>query len=188
VLGGPGAGKGTQCSNIASNFPLIHLSVGDLLRAERSNPASANYDRITKALGEGSLVPVSVSLDLVDATMNTYPPGSVFLIDGFPRNVDNRDGWVSKMGAVEILGVVVFDCGVETLKERILRRGETSGRTDDNAKALIRRFESFHEDTVPVINEMAQEMKERVVRINGERPKEEVWEETKQVIETLLKR
>lgn len=94
VLGGPGAGKGTQCKKLVQEFGLIHLSAGDLLRAER-NLKSKNAELINNYIKEGQIVPVEITVNLIKKAMlkNMNYGYSTFIIDGFPRNYDNFQGW-----------------------------------------------------------------------------------------------
>ena len=184
VLGGPGAGKGTQCGYIEGHFGLVHLSVGDLLREERSNPSSANAALIDSYLLNGQIVPVSISLSLVSSRMSLHPPGTTFLIDGFPRSPANLQGWSSHMRHASVSCALVYECGLAELERRIVERGRTSGRTDDNREAARKRFDTFEEQTEPVIRQLEETT--ALVRISAERPLGEVWEETRGVVERVL--
>jgi len=104
VLGGPGAGKGTQSSLLKSHYKMVHLSVGDLLRKCVNQGGGEGGGEVKKIVHEciknGAIVPVEISLGLVKAEMESFPTGTTFLIDGFPRNFDNLKGWGSVMGTV----------------------------------------------------------------------------------------
>lgn len=94
VLGGPGAGKGTLCRYIVERYNYVHLSAGDLLREERSKPGSQYGELIESHIKNGTIVPVEITCSLLDRAMRTSDnPHGRFLIDGFPRNRDNLDGW-----------------------------------------------------------------------------------------------
>ena len=103
ILGGPGAGKGTQCDlMLEKNYPVQHLSVGQLLRDEQAKPGSPTAALIAERIQAGKIVPVEISLQLVQQAMqasqaDTAGVGTVFLIDGFPRNEDNLAGWCRNM-------------------------------------------------------------------------------------------
>lgn len=157
VLGGPGAGKGTQCEKITQTFKYKHLSAGDLLRAEKNRPdESENKKLIQHYIQEGLIVPVKITCALIRQAMKTERDGggcNSFLIDGFPRNKDNLDGWIEEMGdCTNLQRVLFFDCDEDTCCRRILKRGETSGRSDDNAEALKKRFNTYRDSTMPIIN------------------------------------
>jgi UMP-CMP kinase len=104
-------GKGTQCARLVDEYGFVHLSAGDLLRLERENPASADGKMITEAravpvlglaslhdlplqyINEGKIVPVEVTVRLIKKAMEVSG-ASKFLVDGFPRNEDNLQGWM----------------------------------------------------------------------------------------------
>lgn len=125
VLGGPGAGKGTQCSNIVSKFGFVHLSAGDLLRAERSKPDSMFGELIDTHIKNGTIVPVEITCRLIQHAMEASTANR-FLIDGFPRNKDNMIGWNNTIGdQVDLLFVLFLDCpenvSVNYLKQKIYK-------------------------------------------------------------------
>ena len=153
VLGGPGAGKGTQCAQLVSDFGFVHLSAGDLLREERAS-GSPNGELIESYIRDGKIVPVQITVTLLKNAMDKVQgEARSFLIDGFPRNRDNVSGWSEVMDdKVNLRGVLFFDCPEATMEERLLKRGETSGRTDDNIESIRKRFRTYIDDTTPVIN------------------------------------
>ncbi|XP_066915240.1 UMP-CMP kinase-like [Clytia hemisphaerica] len=151
VLGGPGAGKGTQCTNLVKEYGFEHLSAGDLLRAER-NSGSKDGELIQHYIKEGKIVPVEITIRLLERAMNDSPK-SKFLIDGFPRNKDNLDGWNKLMtGKVNVMGVLFFNCPEDVCVKRIMKRSETSGRADDNEESLRKRFRTYYNETMPIID------------------------------------
>jgi len=94
ILGGPGAGKGTLCRYIVDRYGYAHLSAGDLLREERAKPGSQYGELIETHIRNGTIVPVEITCSLIDRAMQISDnPHNRFLIDGFPRNKDNLDGW-----------------------------------------------------------------------------------------------
>lgn len=110
VLGGPGAGKGTQCAKIVENFGYLHLSAGDLLRAERNRPGSKLGEEIETHIKNGTIVPVEITCSLLENAMVESGKTNV-LIDGFPRNKDNLDGWNKQMGEkANVKAVLFFEC------------------------------------------------------------------------------
>ncbi|CAG8699362.1 29566_t:CDS:2, partial [Racocetra persica] len=87
VLGGPGSGKGTQCSKIVKDFGFVHLSAGDLLREEQQNPNSKDGDLIKTYIKEGKIVPMEITVKLLSKKIQESK-SNIFLIDGFPRKQD----------------------------------------------------------------------------------------------------
>lgn len=115
VLGGPGAGKGTQCAKIVTEFGYVHISAGDCLRAER-NSGSPDAKLINQYISDGKIVPVEITVKLLNKAMKNSG-GTKFLIDGFPRNENNLQGWYNVMGdQVHVAGVLFFDCPEEILE------------------------------------------------------------------------
>jgi UMP-CMP kinase len=106
---GPGAGKGTQCAKLVAECGFIHLSAGDLLRAEITS-GSEHGEMIEKIIKDGAIVPVAVTCGLIKAAMERQGWATKkFLVDGFPRNEDNYIGWNEVMGdTIELAGVLHF--------------------------------------------------------------------------------
>jgi UMP-CMP kinase family protein len=149
VLGGPGAGKGTQCGLLANSGNFIHLSAGELLRAERSK-GSCNGDLIEQCIVEGKIVPAEITVALLRQAMteggwNSRP----FLIDGFPRNAENYDAWFRLMADVEVHSLIHIVVSDEVLFQRIQGRNES--RTDDNPESLRKRLTTYHEQTLRIL-------------------------------------
>jgi UMP-CMP kinase len=111
VLGGPGSGKGTNSLKLVNEYGFVHLSAGDLLRAERDS-GSPNGDLINNIIKEGQIVPVKITVNLIKAAIEKAGGATKkYLIDGFPRNQDNLDGWYEVMGAITNVEFVLFlDC------------------------------------------------------------------------------
>ncbi|KAJ1454190.1 adenylate kinase-domain-containing protein [Pelagophyceae sp. CCMP2097] len=185
-LGGPGAGKGTQCERLNAEFGIPHLSAGELLRQERANPDSKDGQIIATCLDEGKIVPVALSLGLLRTAM-AASPSQRFIIDGFPRNFDNLAGWDEFMHEfADVDAVLFYDVPPDVMTQRMLKRGETSGRTDDNVKAAEKRIATFRESTLPLISHFEKEGK--LLRIAGEKSIEEVWALTKEAVEPFLRK
>lgn len=152
VLGPPGSGKGTQCQKVVERFGYEHLSAGDLLRKEQNTPGSQFGDIIATHIKDGTIVPVEITCSLLERAMKESEK-SKFLIDGFPRNQNNLDGWNKEMsGKVNLQFVLFLQCPEEVCVERCLQRGQAgSGRTDDNIESLRKRFQTYSNATLPVV-------------------------------------
>jgi adenylate kinase family enzyme len=154
VLGGPGAGKGTMCELAEAQLGWTHLSTGDLLRAARDagGPTAASIDEI---LAAGKLVPNEITVTLLRNAMEkvTRTTGkNNFLLDGFPRSLDNLEGWYEIFGReAELPTMLYFECPYNVLEERILGRAKYTGRIDDNVQSLKLRFDTFKAETLPTI-------------------------------------
>lgn len=184
VLGAPGAGKGTQCSFISKQFGFVHLSAGDLLREERQRPGSEFGEMIEEKIRNGEIVPVEVTCSLLHKAMQKSGK-TRFLIDGFPRNKDNLDGWERVMSnKTKLLFVLFFECSRDLCTERCLGRGAAgSGRSDDNLESLQKRFNTYLNATMPIIEHYEQ--KGLVRRVNAESAPEVVFEDVKKLFHEL---
>ncbi|KAL6068625.1 Uridylate kinase [Balamuthia mandrillaris] len=174
VLGGPGAGKGTVCARIVDDFGFVHLSAGDLLRAEMAS-GSQHGDMIANMIKEGKIVPSGVTVGLLEKAMDNSPTRK-FLIDGFPRNHENNEAFEKIVGPkVEVAFVLFLDCPEEVMQQRLLKRGETSGRGDDNLESIKKRFNTYQEQTRPVL-EYYNGM-DKVRRVASDKTPDEVYDE-----------
>ncbi len=189
ILGGPGSGKGTQSERVVEALGYTHLSAGDLLRAEQATN-SPQADLIKSYIKDGKIVPVDITCGLLlKAMMDDDKDGArggggdeerVFLVDGFPRNLDNLEGWQRVVGGrVGVSFVLVLECPVEVMEQRILERGKTSGRADDNLAALHKRFRVLRLETSPVIDKLhAQGL---VRRVEGDQSPDAVFSDVRDV-------
>merc|ERR1712142_493500 len=134
VLGGPGCGKGTQCDKIVAKYGYTHLSSGDLLRAEVQS-GSERGKQLTAIMEKGDLVPMFVVLDLLAEAMLAKLGGS----KGFEAEI------------LPCTQILYFDVSDATMTERLLNRGKSSGRVDDNEETIKKRLNTFHQHSKPVI-------------------------------------
>jgi len=182
VLGGPGAGKGTQCGRIVDKYGYTHLSAGDLLRAERKS-GSAQGRMIEEYIKEGKIVPVEVTVKLLIDAIHA-DGGKRFLVDGFPRNTNNLSGWQQVASdSLALGGVLFYDCPEDTMEARLLERGKTSGRTDDNIESIRKRFKTYQNETTPILS--YYDHQGLCFKIDGARDVEEVWLDSQAVIEKV---
>ncbi|VVB06342.1 unnamed protein product [Arabis nemorensis] len=172
VLGGPGSGKGTQCAKVVQHFEYTHLSAGDLLRAEIKSGSEFGA-MIQSVIVEGRIVPSEITVKLLCKAMEESG-NDKFLIDGFPRNEENRIVF-ENVAKIEPAFVLFFDCPEEELEKRIMNRNQ--GREDDNIETLKKRFKVFVESTLPVVRYYESIGKLR--KINAAKPSEEVFEAVK---------
>ena len=171
LLGAPGSGKGTQCEKLEKKlWNIKHISAGELLRDEMINPESEDGKFINQTLKAGKIVPVRITVKLLkDKILFYYEKGvKYFLIDGYPRNEDNLHGWTDA-GMEEIcdvVGCLHLEVPDDELERRLVRRGKTSGRTDDNVDVIKKRILTHHENTYPV----AEYYRKRnlLIAINGD--------------------
>lgn len=150
VVGGPGCGKGTQCAKLKEDFNLIHLSSGDLMRAE---VAAQSYigTEIHKHQQTGSLVPDDITLKLLKKAMLKHKDTNRFLIDGFPRSLEQAKRFEKEIA--EISFILSLEASHETMQARISGRALSNpGRVDDVPETVLKRLKVFDEQTKPVLS------------------------------------
>jgi UMP-CMP kinase len=186
VLGGPGAGKGTMCAKLVEDYGFVHLSAGDLLRAERKR-GGEQADLINNYIKEGKIVPNEITCSLIKAAMEASTCKK-FLVDGYPRNEDNRSGWDKMIGdSVNVVAVLYFDCPERILVERIEERGRLAGenrRADDNAEAMVKRLKVYKEETGPVID--FYDHRGKTIRVNTGADRDQVYAQVKRAVDPLV--
>ena len=132
-----------------------HLSAGDLLRAERAS-GSENAALIEEYQTSGRIIPVTITVGLLKKAMDaeTAKSGKCnFLIDGFPRSLENWAGWQEVFGADAALPVMLFfECPLPVLEQRILGRAKYSGRSDDNLESMRKRFNTYKVSRPPPLH------------------------------------
>ncbi|KAJ1496829.1 bifunctional uridylate/adenylate kinase, partial [Coelomomyces lativittatus] len=150
---GPGAGKGTQCSKLVQAYDFVHLSAGDLLREERNRPDSKVGELINDYIKEGLIVPKEITIELLRKAMFESRK-SRFLIDGFPRKIDQAEAFEATVAPSNF--ILYLSCEEEVMEQRLLKRAETSGRVDDNVDSIRKRFLTFRDTSLPVIEKYRQ--------------------------------
>ncbi|OAV95471.1 cytidylate kinase [Puccinia triticina 1-1 BBBD Race 1] len=184
VLGGPGAGKGTQCARLVAEYSFVHLSAGDLLRAEQNREGSTYGSMIKYHIREGKIVPMHVTIKLLENAIGAaVAQGKTrFLVDGFPRQMDQAVKFDEDV--CQSTFVLFLTCPEETLLQRLLERGKTSGREDDNEESIKKRFRTFIETSMPVVE--YYQHKNKVVKVNSDKSIEEVYKEIQNAIKVYL--
>jgi len=150
VLGGPGSGKGTQCMKLRDEFNLIHLSTGDLMREEVAAKSHLGTE-IFRHMQTGSLVPDQVTVRLLKNAMLKHQDTNRFLIDGFPRTLEQAKMFEHEIASVSF--AVSFDLSPDVMRERIAARAAAApGRVDDNPETVEKRLKVFEEQSKSVID------------------------------------
>jgi UMP-CMP kinase len=187
VLGGPGAGKGTQCARLARDYAFTHLSAGDLLRAEQARPGSELGAMLRELLREGQIVPSAVTVRLLEEAMAAAlaaGAGPNFLVDGFPREMQQALDF--ERDVVPAAAVLFFDCPPDEMRRRLLSRGRTSGRSDDNEQSVAKRLRVFVDTSMPVVRHYDAQGK--TLRVAASSPPDEVYAEVKRELRRVLPR
>ena len=153
LFGPPGAGKGTQAKLICEKYFLNHLSTGDLLRKESSKETSLGI-QIKNTINDGKLVSNETTIELIKQFINENKNNKKgFLFDGFPRNKKQAELLDHLMASIDekILCVILLNVNEDVLKERIMNRSTTEGRSDDNLETLSKRLHTYSSETEPLI-------------------------------------
>lgn len=180
VLGGPGSGKGTQCDLLVKQYGFVHLSAGDLLRAEQKRPGLKYGELIANYIKNGEIVPQEITIALLNQAIgeNLKQGSHKFLIDGFPRKMDQALTFEHEIVPSKL--TIFFDCPEQVMLKRLLKRGETLGRADDNIESIKKRFRTFVDTLMPVVDYFDQQHK--VVKVNCNQPVDVV---NKQLVDAL---
>jgi adenylate kinase len=154
IFGPPGSGKGTQSVRLAEKFNLVHLSTGDMLRAEISAGTELGK-KMSLIMAKGELVPDEVVIEMIAAKIDKTKSSAGFLFDGFPRTVGQTIELEKMLGrrGMKIDLMLVLDVDHDELVSRLITRAELSGRPDDKDPAVIEnRISVYKSKTEPIIN------------------------------------
>jgi len=154
IFGPPGSGKGTQSVRLAEKFNLMHLSTGDMLRAEIAAGTDLGK-KMSSIMSKGELVPDEVVIEMIAAKIDSAKDKAGFLFDGFPRTVAQTEALGNMLGerGMKIDKMLVLEVGHEELVKRLVLRAEMSGRPDDKDPAVIEnRIDVYREKTEPIID------------------------------------
>jgi adenylate kinase len=152
LFGPPGSGKGTQSEKIVEKYGLVHLSTGNLLRQEISEKTPLGLEA-KNFMDHGQLVPDEVVIGMIDSCLEKHAQAKGFLFDGFPRTVAQAEALdkLLSLKKTSISRVLALEVSEEELVKRLLKRGETSGRSDDTDESVIRkRFAVYRNETEAV--------------------------------------
>ena len=153
IFGPPGSGKGTQSVRLAEKFNLVHLSTGDMLRAEISTGTELGK-KMSLIMSKGELVPDEVVIEMIAYKIDHSKGSAGFLFDGFPRTVAQTVSLEKMLNdrQMRIDQMLVLDVDHDELVKRLIARAELSGRPDDKDPAVIEnRIDVYKEKTEPII-------------------------------------
>lgn len=185
IFGAPGSGKGTQSDLIIEKYGLNHISTGDVLRAEIKNGTELGKTA-KEYIDDGMLVPDSLIVDMLANVYDTYGANHKGVIfDGFPRTVPQAEA-LKKMLAErghKVAAMIELDVPEEELMIRLIKRGQDSGRTDDNEETIRKRLNVYHNQTSPLIDWYQAEGIRH--KINGLGELQRIFDDISQVIDGL---
>ena len=154
IFGPPGSGKGTQSVRLAEKFNLVHLSTGDMLRAEITAGTELGK-KMSSIMAKGELVPDEVVIEMIAAKIDKTKDTAGFLFDGFPRTVGQTIELEKMLGkrGMKIDLMLVLDVEHDELVKRLIARAELSGRSDDKDPAVVEnRISVYKSKTEPIVN------------------------------------
>lgn len=152
LCGAPGCGKGTQSEFIVEKYGLTHISTGDLMRKEMASGSELG-ELLNSYISKGQLVPDEVTIKLLEQHIDSLPENTKGLIfDGFPRTLNQAKELERMMARRGDKTAMLIDINVpeEELINRLINRGKTSGRADDNLETIKKRLTVYHDQTRPV--------------------------------------
>lgn len=186
LFGPPGAGKGTQSEFLIKEYNLFYISTGDILRNEIVNESKLGLDA-KNIIASGGLVSDEIIVQIIEKTIVSNPFSNGFLFDGFPRTYIQAyilEGLMIKLNT-SLNCLISLEVEEEESVERLLNRGKTSGRMDDNETVIRNRLKEYNDKTLPVL----QFYKDKGIlkKVNGNQPIEKVTVHIKDVIREEMK-
>ncbi|MDE5940777.1 MAG: adenylate kinase [Muribaculaceae bacterium] len=183
IFGAPGSGKGTQSEKIIEKYGLLHISTGEVLRDHiaRKTPVG----QIAKTyISQGQLIPDSLMIRILEEIVDSEPKAKEgVILDGFPRTIPQAEAlnrFMERRGD-KIHHVIGLEVPEEELVERMLRRGQQTGRADDNPETITNRLKVYHESTTPLRDFYIKEGKYR--QINGSGSVDEIFNSISEAID-----
>lgn len=185
LFGPPGAGKGTQSEMLIEKYKLFYISTGDLLRKEIKEETQLGLEA-KSIIAEGGLVSDEIIVQIIEKTIKDNPESRGFLFDGFPRTYVQAyilEGLMIKLNT-SLNCLISLEVDHEESVKRLVNRGKTSGRSDDNEAVIRTRLEEYYNKTLPVL----QFYKDKGIyhAVNGENSIEQVKEYITKIVQHEL--
>ncbi len=158
LFGPPGSGKGTQASMLVDKYNLVHISTGDLFRYEMGNNTPLGV-KAKSFMAKGELVPDEITIGMLENKVVAHPEAKGFIFDGFPRTIAQSAALINFLATQKsaIDALISLKVDKEEIVNRILERGKTSGRPDDNDRDIIEnRIQVYENETRPVYDYFAE--------------------------------
>jgi adenylate kinase len=168
LFGPPGSGKGTQSEKLIAKYGLKHLSTGDLLRSEIAAQTPLGLEA-KKIMDKGELVPDEVVIGMISSALDNNPAAKGFLFDGFPRTAAQAEALdkLLQLKNTAIASMLALEVSEEELVKRLLKRGETSGRSDDTNENVIRARITEYKKKTTVVADYYKQF-DKVIAVKGE--------------------
>jgi len=185
IFGAPGCGKGTQSELIIKKYQLYHISTGNVLRTEMEK--QTELGQLAKEyVQKGQLVPDDLIIKMLADILKSNPKEKGFIFDGFPRTIAQGESLDQLLRDTNksITAVLNLDVEEEILVDRLLKRGEVQGRSDDTLETIQKRLEVYKTQTEPLIAYYKKQGKLFVIK--GNKPVEDVFENIKETLDRLV--
>lgn len=185
LFGKPGAGKGTQAEFLKEKYHLTHISTGDVFRYNLKNNTELGQLARTY-MDHGDLVPDEVTIKMLQDEVDRNTNTKGFLFDGFPRTIAQAQALDAFLDTKnwQVTGTIALEANDEVLVQRLLERGKSSGRVDDQDENKIRhRYQEYNEKTAPLIDFYTNQGK--FYAVNGIGSIEEITQRLSNVIDNL---
>jgi adenylate kinase len=184
ILGPQGAGKGTQAKRIAEEYGIPHIATGDILRAAMA--AQTPLGRLVQPIYDaGQLVPDDLMVELIRERLAEPDTAAGFVLDGFPRTMAQAEALDAMLREIDRDLDVVFELQVpeRVAVDRLLKRAQLEGRTDDTPESITTRLALYHTETAPLVDHYRA--RRNLVGIHGDRPVDAVFSEIQDALETV---
>lgn len=184
IFGAPGSGKGTQSDKIVEKYGFKHISTGDVLRNEIKNETQLGATA-RQYIDKGQLIPDSLMVDILAATYDRLCPCKGVIFDGFPRTIPQAESLASLLAArhTAVSAMIDLDVPDAVLTERLINRGKTSGRADDNEETIKKRLSVYKNQTAPLIEWYKKAG--TFHHVEGVGPVDEIFAEISKIIDSL---
>ena len=186
LFGPPGSGKGTQSEKIIEKFHLVHLSTGDLLRSQIAQQTALGLEA-KKLMDKGQLVPDEVVVGMISTALEENPDAKGFLFDGFPRTAKQAEALdgLLEIKKTPIKVMLALDVSEAELVKRLLKRGQSSGRTDDADETIIAARVAEYKNKTEAVADYYRKS-DKVVMVPGEGSIDEIFERLSVEIEKRM--
>lgn len=151
IFGAPGSGKGTQSERIVEKYGLNHISTGEVLRAEIA--AGTELGKTAQSIiDKGCLIPDELMISILASKLDSLTAGNGVIFDGFPRTIAQAEALKAMLNerGQDVVAMIELDVPEEELMTRLLKRGQETGRADDNEETIKRRLVVYNEQTSPL--------------------------------------
>lgn len=186
LFGPPGSGKGTQAKKLATDYHFLHISTGDLFRAEIGNKTELGLEAMSY-ISKGLLVPDEITIGMLRKKVEENHDVKGVIFDGFPRNVLQAEALDELLAERDqrISALIALDVDDQEIINRILERAKTSGRVDDADEEIIRnRIQVYKGETAPVFDFYSED--DRSFKVHGVGSIDEIYNRLSNLVDTLI--